>query len=89
MRIVSVVGARPNFMRIGAVLAGLRGMPKIEHCLVHIGQHYDRRLSDILRRFTHPGTQHQSEEARAAIPGRLPNDEAAGACPSRLRHDWG
>ena len=56
MRITSVVGARPNFMKIApfcraidahnaAVVAGERRGPAIEHTLVHTGQHYDVRMS--------------------------------------------
>jgi UDP-N-acetylglucosamine 2-epimerase (non-hydrolysing) len=45
MRILSVVGARPNFMKIAPVVAELRLVPEIQHCLVHSGQHYDQQLS--------------------------------------------
>src|SRR5260370_14330514 len=45
MRLLSVVGARPNFMKIAAVVSELRRVPEMEHCLVHTGQHYDRKLS--------------------------------------------
>jgi UDP-N-acetylglucosamine 2-epimerase (non-hydrolysing) len=45
MRILSVVGARPNFMKIAPVVAELRRVPQVEHCLVHTGQHYDDKLS--------------------------------------------
>jgi UDP-N-acetylglucosamine 2-epimerase (non-hydrolysing) len=45
MKILSVVGARPNFMKIAPVLAELRHVPEIEHLLVHSGQHYDQQLS--------------------------------------------
>ena len=54
MRIMSVVGARPNFMKIApfahaiekhnASLDGQDAVP-IEHILVHTGQHYDERMS--------------------------------------------
>lgn len=45
MKILSVVGARPNFMKIAPVVAELRHVPEIQHLLVHSGQHYDRQLS--------------------------------------------
>ena len=45
MRILSVVGARPNFMKIAPVVSELRRVPEVEHCLVHTGQHYDQKLS--------------------------------------------
>jgi UDP-N-acetylglucosamine 2-epimerase (non-hydrolysing) len=45
MRLLSVVGARPNFMKIAPIAAELQRYPGIEHCLVHSGQHYDELLS--------------------------------------------
>src|SRR5213080_51573 len=45
MRVLSVVGARPNFMKLAPVDRELvaRG---VEHVIVHTGQHYDRGMSD-------------------------------------------
>lgn len=45
MRIVSVVGARPNFMKIAPLASELRAVSGVEHILVHSGQHYDDQLS--------------------------------------------
>jgi UDP-N-acetylglucosamine 2-epimerase (non-hydrolysing) len=44
-RLLSVVGARPNFMKIAPIIDALKTLPSIEHCLVHSGQHYDELLS--------------------------------------------
>jgi UDP-N-acetylglucosamine 2-epimerase (non-hydrolysing) len=46
MRIISVAGARPNFMKTKPVLQALeeRG---VETILVHTGQHYDTAMSDV------------------------------------------
>lgn len=46
MRLLSVVGARPNFMKIAPIASELRKYSSIEHRLVHSGQHYDELLSD-------------------------------------------
>jgi len=52
MKIISVVGARPNFMKIApfvkAVEAHNASRPDkaIMHILVHTGQHYDMRMSE-------------------------------------------
>ena len=45
MRVLSVVGARPNFMKLAPVDRELvkRG---VEHVIVHTGQHYDHGMSD-------------------------------------------
>ena len=52
MKIISVVGARPNFMKIAPFIHSIGQMnqngvvDKIEHILVHTGQHYDVRMSE-------------------------------------------
>jgi UDP-N-acetylglucosamine 2-epimerase (non-hydrolysing) len=54
IQIMSVVGARPNFMKIAPLVeaidahnrsASSLGASPIEHRLVHTGQHYDKRMS--------------------------------------------
>ena len=45
IRLLSVVGARPNFMKIAPIVTELKKFSDIEHCLVHSGQHYDELLS--------------------------------------------
>jgi UDP-N-acetylglucosamine 2-epimerase (non-hydrolysing) len=48
MRIVYVVGARPNMVKTAPVISALRRrMPDARHTLVHTGQHYDRMMSDV------------------------------------------
>jgi UDP-N-acetylglucosamine 2-epimerase (non-hydrolysing) len=46
MKIVSVVGARPNFMKIAPVSEELRAK-NISHVLIHTGQHYDYTMSKL------------------------------------------
>lgn len=46
MKVLAVVGARPNFVKIAPVLAALREYPYVSTTLVHTGQHYDARMSD-------------------------------------------
>lgn len=46
MKIISVVGARPNFMKIAPFCRELSKHPEIQHVLVHTGQHYDVKMSD-------------------------------------------
>jgi UDP-N-acetylglucosamine 2-epimerase (non-hydrolysing) len=46
--VLTVVGARPNFVKTAPLLAALRGrLPEARHVLVHTGQHYDRLMSDV------------------------------------------
>ena len=47
MKIVNVVGARPNFMKISTLMREMRHNPEIVPVLVHTGQHYD--VSFLLR----------------------------------------
>jgi UDP-N-acetylglucosamine 2-epimerase (non-hydrolysing) len=44
-RLLSVVGARPNFMKVAPIVEELNRHAGVEHCLVHSGQHYDELLS--------------------------------------------
>ena len=46
MRIISVVGARPNFMKLAPLDRALVNRDGFEHLVVHTGQHYDRNMSD-------------------------------------------
>src|SRR5881394_3123677 len=46
MRIASVVGARPNFMKLAPIERELARRPDVEHVVVHTGQHYDNEMSD-------------------------------------------
>lgn len=47
LRIISVVGARPNFMKIAPFAHELALHPdRFEHILVHTGQHYDKAMSE-------------------------------------------
>lgn len=47
MKIIHVVGARPNFMKAAPVIAALSQYSSISQLLVHTGQHYDKNMSDI------------------------------------------
>lgn len=43
--LLSVVGARPNFMKLAPVVRALARRPAIRHYVVHTGQHYDPEMS--------------------------------------------
>lgn len=45
IKIIHVVGARPNFIKIASILRACRKTPKIESVLVHTGQHYTDSMS--------------------------------------------
>jgi UDP-N-acetylglucosamine 2-epimerase (non-hydrolysing) len=46
--VLSLVGTRPNFMKIAPIQAALARRPdEFEHALVHTGQHYDDEMSAV------------------------------------------
>jgi UDP-GlcNAc3NAcA epimerase len=52
MRTVSIVGARPQFVKLAPVCRALarhnaNGGPQVEDLIVHTGQHYDPGMSDV------------------------------------------
>ena len=47
LKIICVCGARPNFMKIVPLMDAFAKTGKIETLLVHTGQHYDERMSDL------------------------------------------
>jgi UDP-N-acetylglucosamine 2-epimerase (non-hydrolysing) len=50
MKILAVVGARPNFMKIAPLMWEMQRRAGIAATLVHTGQHYDERMSDLFFR---------------------------------------
>jgi UDP-N-acetylglucosamine 2-epimerase (non-hydrolysing) len=50
VKIIHIVGARPNFMKIAPVVREMRRRGGFEQCLVHTGQHYDANMSDAFFR---------------------------------------
>ena len=47
-KIISVVGARPNFMKMAPIHKQLlKHRSKVLHKIVHTGQHYDKKMSDV------------------------------------------
>lgn len=47
---MSVVGARPQFVKLGPIVRACAAHPDLEHIIVHTGQHYDPLLSDVFFR---------------------------------------
>lgn len=48
MRIISVVGARPNFVKIAPIIKAIRCASRpTQHLLIHTGQHYDYEMSQV------------------------------------------
>lgn len=54
MLLYLVCGTRPNFMKIAPLIHAIRefnrqnhGLLRFEYRLIHTGQHYDKKMSDI------------------------------------------
>ncbi|APF20199.1 UDP-N-acetylglucosamine 2-epimerase [Caldithrix abyssi DSM 13497] len=45
IKVINVVGARPNFMKIAPIQREMSKYSNIKPVLVHTGQHYDKRMS--------------------------------------------
>jgi UDP-GlcNAc3NAcA epimerase len=51
---VSIVGTRPQFVKLAPVCRAIEthnesaALPRIEHCIVHTGQHYDHAIAELL-----------------------------------------
>jgi UDP-N-acetylglucosamine 2-epimerase (non-hydrolysing) len=63
MRIVYVIGTRPNFVKTAPVISALRArLPQGRHTVVHTGQHYDKLMSEVfLEELGVPAPDHMLE----------------------------
>lgn len=47
LKVVTVVGTRPEIIRLSAIIKRLNNSNSIDHCLIHTGQNYDKELNQI------------------------------------------
>ena len=47
MKLVTVIGARPQFVKAAPVSKAIADRDGIEECIVHTGQHFDDRMSQV------------------------------------------
>lgn len=46
-KVLHIVGARPNFMKVAPIYRAIAGRGRLRQLLVHTGQHYDVKMSDV------------------------------------------
>jgi UDP-N-acetylglucosamine 2-epimerase (non-hydrolysing) len=74
LKVINVVGARPNFMKVAPIVAAMKKRPdEFQPLVVHTGQHYDAAMSDsffhdleLPRPDTHLGVGSASHAAQTA-----------------------
>lgn len=75
MKIVTIVGARPQFIKAAAVSREIAKHPEIQEIIVHTGQHFDKNMSDIFfEEMEIPRPQYQLEInslSHGAMTGRM------------------
>jgi UDP-N-acetylglucosamine 2-epimerase len=83
MKIVTIVGARPQFIKTAAVSRAIRahnqaGADEVVEVLIHTGQHYDERMSAVFfaemelaapAYYLGAGSGSQAEQTAAMLPG--------------------
>ncbi len=47
MKIINIVGARPNFMKVAPLHRAFQQIVGLDSMIVHTGQHYDAKMSDV------------------------------------------
>lgn len=66
MKVINVVGAKPNFMKVAPILREMRKYPDVyEPIFVHSGQHYDYEMSKIF--FDDPNLPERNKVIKEAM----------------------
>ena len=66
LKVLTVVGTRPEIIRLSRVLLKLDEAESIEHILVHTGQNYDYELNEVF--FKDLGLRKPDFFLNAALP---------------------
>jgi UDP-N-acetylglucosamine 2-epimerase len=72
MKILTILGARPQFIKAATVSRAIRAHDDIHEIIVHTGQHFDANMSDVFF------------DQLYIAPGSSPRHRR----PQPWRHDW-
>lgn len=89
-KILTVVGARPQFVKAAAVSRALRAAPDMREILVHTGQHFDEMMSEVFFRELDIPPPHEHFDihggGHGAMTGRML--EVVESAILKHRPDW-
>jgi UDP-N-acetylglucosamine 2-epimerase (non-hydrolysing) len=90
MRVLSVVGARPQFVKLAPISHAMDADGDVEHIVVHTGQHYDPLMSDVFFRDLSTRPPDENLGVGSGAHGAQTATMLAGLEPIILNHapDW-
>ena len=90
MKLLTVIGARPQFIKAATVSRAVRARDDIEEIIVHTGQHFDANMSDVFfEQLDIPRPHHNLHIAslsHGAMTGRML--EGIDALIQKVQPDW-
>ncbi|MBK7430438.1 MAG: UDP-N-acetylglucosamine 2-epimerase (non-hydrolyzing) [Bacteroidetes bacterium] len=78
MKIVTIVGARPQFIKAAAVSREFRSHQSISEIILHTGQHYDDQMSEVFFREMDIPKPLLNLEIRSSLHGEMTGQMLAG-----------
>lgn len=88
--ILTVVGARPQFIKAAAVSRAIRASADVSEIMVHTGQHFDEMMSDVFFRELEIGKPEVNLAIHGGTHGAMTGQMLAGieSCLLERKPDW-
>lgn len=89
-RILTVVGARPQFIKAAAVSRAIRASADFSEVMIHTGQHFDEMMSDVFFRELDIGKPDANLAINSGTHGAMTGQMLAGVegCLLEYKPDW-